>query len=126
MQHHRDRRPAGCETEIRTEAVDQGAAPRRTKLQTERIATTMTEHSDDLLHIASCRTCRDRFTAHNVATLPDDRRGEPGRMREFLETARRLERERDGVEDLVARLVRRTPPSHWDALANAPELRSAA
>jgi tetratricopeptide (TPR) repeat protein len=86
----------------------------------------MTEHSDDLLHIASCRTCRDRFTADNVVNLDADRHREPERMREFLETARRLEREREGVQDVVARLLRTTPPEEWSALAASPELRSSA
>jgi tetratricopeptide (TPR) repeat protein len=86
----------------------------------------MTEHSDDLLHIASCRTCRDRFTADNVVTLEADRHREPERMREFLETARRLEREREGVQDVVARLLRTTPPAEWSSLAASPELRSSA
>ena len=86
----------------------------------------MTKHSDDLLHIASCRTCRDRFTADNVVTLEADRHREPERMREFLETARRLEREREGVQDLVAGLLRTTPPAEWSSLAGSPELRSSA
>lgn len=86
----------------------------------------MTEHPDDLLHIASCRTCRDRFTADNVVNFQGDRPRAPERMREFLETARRLERERDGVEDVVARLLRSTPPSEWGSLAAAPELQSSA
>lgn len=86
----------------------------------------MTEHSEDLLHIASCRTCRDRFTADNVVNLEADRHREPERMREFLETARRLEREREGVQDVVARLLRTTPPAEWSSLAEAPELRSSA
>src|SRR5262249_39049429 len=86
----------------------------------------MTNHSDDLLHIASCRTCRDRFTADNVVNFDADRQREPERMREFLETARRLERERTGVEDVVARLLRSTPPSEWSSLAAAPELQSSA
>jgi len=84
----------------------------------------MTAHSDDLLHIASCRTCRDRFTADNAVNLEADRHREPERMREFLETARRLEREREGVHDLVARLLRTTPPAEWSTLAASPELRS--
>ena len=86
----------------------------------------MTEHPDDLLHIASCHTCRDRFTADNVVNFNGDQHRGPERMREFLETARRLERERDGVEDLVACLLRTTPPSEWSALAAAPELHSSA
>lgn len=86
----------------------------------------MTEHSDDLLHIASCRTCRDRFTADNAVNLEADRHREPERMREFLETARRLEREREGVQDVVARLLRTTPPAEWSSLAASPELQSSA
>jgi tetratricopeptide (TPR) repeat protein len=86
----------------------------------------MTNHSDDLQHIASCRTCRDRFTAGNAVSFAADRHREPERMREFLETARRLERERAGVEETVARLLRTTPPSEWSALAAAPELQSSA
>lgn len=86
----------------------------------------MTEHSDDLLHIASCRTCRDRFTANNVVSFDADRHREPERVREFLETARRLERERAGMEDVVGRLLRITPPSEWSTLAGHPELRSSA
>jgi tetratricopeptide (TPR) repeat protein len=86
----------------------------------------MTDHSDDLLHIASCRTCRDRFTADNVVSFGADRHHEPERMREFLETARRLERERAGVEETVARLLRATPPSEWSSLADVPELQSSA
>jgi len=86
----------------------------------------MTEHPDDLLHIASCHTCRDRFTADNVVNLNGDRQREPERMREFLETARRLERERDGVEDVVARLLRSTPVSEWSSLADERELHSSA
>ena len=73
----------------------------------------MTNHSDDLLHIASCPTCRDRFTADNVVNFGADRHREPERMREFLETARRLERERAGVEETVAGLLRATPPAEW-------------
>jgi tetratricopeptide (TPR) repeat protein len=86
----------------------------------------MTEHPDDLLHIASCRTCRDRFTADNVVNVEADRHREPERMREFLETARRLEREREGVKDVVARLLRATPAAEWSTLAASPELRSSA
>jgi len=86
----------------------------------------MTDHPDDLLHIASCRTCRDRFTADNVVNLEADRHREPERMREFLETARRLEREREGVQDVVARLLRTTPPAEWSSLAASPELQSSA
>jgi tetratricopeptide (TPR) repeat protein len=86
----------------------------------------MTNHSDDLQHIASCRTCRDRFTAGNAVSFAADRHREPERMREFLETARRLERERAGVEETVARLLRTTPPAEWSALAAAPELQSSA
>ena len=86
----------------------------------------MTQHSDDLLHIASCRTCRDRFTADNVVTFAADRHREPERMREFLETARRLERERAGVEETVAALLRATPAAEWSSLAAAPELQSSA
>ena len=86
----------------------------------------MTDHSDDLLHIASCRTCRDRFTADNVVNFDADRHGEPERMREFLETARRLERERTGVQDLVGGLLRTTPAAEWSSLANASELRNSA
>src|SRR6266850_4769385 len=98
MQHRRDWRAAGGEGEVRAEAADEGSPPRGAKLSPQRIA--MTKHSDDLLHIASCRTCRDRFTADNVVTFDADRHREPERMREFLETARRLERERTGVQDL--------------------------
>jgi tetratricopeptide (TPR) repeat protein len=86
----------------------------------------MTKHSDDLLHIASCRTCRDRFTADNVVTFDADRHREPERMREFLETARRLERERSGVQDVVARLLRTTPTAEWSTLTEVPELQSSA
>jgi tetratricopeptide (TPR) repeat protein len=86
----------------------------------------MTNHSDDLLHIASCRTCRDRFTADNIVNFDADRQREPERMREFLETARRLERERSGVKDVVSRLLRTTPADEWSALASAPDLRSSA
>jgi tetratricopeptide (TPR) repeat protein len=86
----------------------------------------MTEHSDDLLHIASCCTCRDRFTADNVVSFAADRPREPERMREFLETARRLERERAGVQEVVAHLLRTTPHPEWSSLAGAPELRSSA
>ena len=83
----------------------------------------MTDHSDDLLHIASCRTCRDRFTADNVVNFDADRHREPERMREFLETARRLERERTGVQDVVAGLLRTTPAPEWSSLATAPKIR---
>jgi tetratricopeptide (TPR) repeat protein len=86
----------------------------------------MTDHSDDLLHIASCRTCRDRFTADNVVNFDADRHREPERMREFLETARRLERERAGVQDVVAGLLRTTPVADWSSLSAAPELRNSA
>ncbi len=86
----------------------------------------MTNHSDDLMHIASCRTCRDRFTADNAVNFDADRPREPERMREFLETARRLERERTGVQDLVGGLLRRTPPAEWSSLASAPELQNSA
>jgi tetratricopeptide (TPR) repeat protein len=55
-----------------------------------------------------------------------DRHREPERMREFLETARRLERERAGVEETVARLLRATPPAEWSTLSEAEELRSSA
>ena len=86
----------------------------------------MTNHSDDLLHIASCHTCRDRFTADNIVNFDADRQREPERMREFLETARRLERERSGVEDVVTRLLRTTPSTEWSALASSHDLRSSA
>lgn len=86
----------------------------------------MTDHSDDLLHIASCRTCRDRFTADNVVNFQGDRPRGAERMREFLETARRLERERAGVEDVVARLLRDTPAAEWSSLSDARELQSSA
>ena len=86
----------------------------------------MTDHSDDLLHIASCRTCRDRFTADNVVNFDADRHREPERMREFLETARRLERERNGVQDVVGGLLRTTPSADWSSLATAPELQNSA
>jgi tetratricopeptide (TPR) repeat protein len=86
----------------------------------------MTDHSDDLLHIASCRTCRDRFTADNVVNFDADRPREPERMREFLETARRLERERNGVQDVVGGLLRTTPSADWISLATAPELQNSA
>ena len=86
----------------------------------------MTNHPDDLLHIASCRTCRDRFTADNVVNFGADHHREPERMREFLETARRLERERAGVEETMARLLRATPPAEWSTLAAAPELQNSA
>src|SRR5437764_4248555 len=122
MQHRRDRRAAGGEGEVRAEAADEGTPPRGAELSPERIA--MTNHPDDLLHVASCRTCRDRFTADNVVNFDADRHREPERMREFLETARRLERERSGVQDVVANLLRTNPPAQWSALAAAPELRS--
>jgi tetratricopeptide (TPR) repeat protein len=86
----------------------------------------MTEHSDDLLHIASCSTCRDRFAADNVVNFTGTRHREPERMREFLETARRLERERAGVEEVVADLLRLTPAAEWSSLIGAPELQNSA
>src|SRR5436190_23254171 len=122
MQHHRDRLPPRGQGEVRTEAADEGSPPRREELPPERIA--MTKHSDDLLHIASCRTCRDRFTADNVVNFDADRHREPERVREFLETARRLERERSGVQEVVAGLLRATPSAEWSSLATAPELQN--
>src|SRR5207247_5765137 len=79
LQHRRDRRAAGSESEVRAKAADEGPPPRGAELSPERIA--MTKHSDDLLHIASCCTCRDRFTADNVVNFAADRPREPERMR---------------------------------------------
>lgn len=50
------------------------------------------------------------------------RRTDPGRVIEFAETARRLQREREAAGDQITRLLRDTPRDAWPALAELEEL----
>lgn len=52
------------------------------------------------------------------------RRMNPAGMAEFAATARRLIREREVSEDVVARALRDTPREHWGRLAERSELRT--
>jgi len=79
------------------------------------------KHSDDLRHIAECAPCREKFT-ENVLPFDNARRRE--RANEFAATAVRLERERDGAADVVARQLRDTPFDEWPRLAESPALRN--
>ena len=78
-------------------------------------------HSDDLGHIAECPSCRQRFT-ENVLPFDAARRREGAR--EFAATAERLERERDGTADIVARQLSDTPIEEWPRLAESQALRN--
>jgi len=78
-------------------------------------------HSDDVAHLAECSTCRQRFADNVVAFDPAARRA---REAEFTSTAERLEHERDGAADVVARHLRDTPVDEWPRLAEVPELRN--
>jgi tetratricopeptide (TPR) repeat protein len=49
---------------------------------------------------------------------------DPARLREFTETARRLQRERAGTHEVVETLLDTTPRSDWPSLAERPELRN--
>lgn len=51
-------------------------------------------------------------------------RPDAGRVREFAETARRLQRERIGTADVVARILDTTPRAEWPSLASRGELRT--
>ena len=79
------------------------------------------KHSDDLAHLAECAACRQRFTG-NVVTF--DAGARRNREEEFTATAARLERERDGATDVVARYLRDTPVDEWARLAETPDLRN--
>jgi tetratricopeptide (TPR) repeat protein len=79
------------------------------------------KHSDDVAHLAECPACRERYAA-NVVTFDASQRRV--REREFTTTAARLERERDGASDVVARYLRDTPPDEWSRLAEMPDLRN--
>jgi len=50
------------------------------------------------------------------------RRADLGRMSEFAETARRLQRERDAAGEQIARLLHDTPREEWPRLAERQEL----
>ena len=52
------------------------------------------------------------------------RRPDPARVAEFAETARRLQREREESADVVARVLRETPPEEWPRLATRTDLRN--
>jgi tetratricopeptide (TPR) repeat protein len=79
------------------------------------------KHSDDLLHVADCPECRQRFT-ENVVPFDEARRR--AAAREFAATAARLERERDTAADVVARHLRDTPIDEWPRLAESSALRN--
>jgi tetratricopeptide (TPR) repeat protein len=78
-------------------------------------------HSDDVVHLAECSACRQRYAANVVPFDPAARRN---REREFTSVAERLERERDDSSDVVARYLRDTPPEEWSRLAEMPDLRN--
>ena len=79
------------------------------------------KHSDDLVHLAECAACRQRFTANVVTFDAGERRA---REREFATTAARLEREREASADLAARYLRDTPVDEWPRLAEMADLRN--
>jgi len=79
------------------------------------------KHSDDLRHLAECAECREKFT-ENVLPFDSARRRE--RANEFAATAARLDREREGVADVVSRELRDTPIAKWPRLAESPALRN--
>jgi len=79
------------------------------------------KHSDDLLHVADCPECRQRFT-ENVVPFDEARRR--AAARDFAATAARLERERDTAADVVARHLRDTPIDQWPHLAESQALRN--
>ncbi|HEX6099386.1 MAG TPA: tetratricopeptide repeat protein [Thermoanaerobaculia bacterium] len=49
---------------------------------------------------------------------------DPGRLREFAETGRQLQRERAAAADLVERLLKETPREEWPALAERGDLQT--
>jgi len=49
---------------------------------------------------------------------------DPARLREFTETARRLQRERAGTHEVVEKILDATPRPEWPGLAERPELRN--
>jgi len=65
----------------------------------------------------SCSTCNDRMPAGNVVSIDAPRKPDAGKLREFLETARRLKQEHATSGDTVPHLLRSTPPKDWPALA---------
>jgi tetratricopeptide (TPR) repeat protein len=52
------------------------------------------------------------------------RRPDPARVREFAETARRLQRERSGAVEIVAQRLAETPLEEWPRLAEDPQMRN--
>jgi tetratricopeptide (TPR) repeat protein len=50
------------------------------------------------------------------------RRPDPARIREFADTARKLQREREESVDIVERILRETPRAEWPRLAENPAL----
>src|SRR5260370_15952899 len=118
MQHQRAGGPSGRETEVRTEAGDEVPSQRREDVQRER-KEAMTRHIDDRelaalrtasltekeasrvrRHVESCPTCRERLDAVNVVAFARSQ----DRAREFANTARRLQRERNDAAETVRTL----------------------
>jgi tetratricopeptide (TPR) repeat protein len=79
------------------------------------------KHSDDLLHLAECAPCRQRF-AENVVPFDPERRRE--RALDFAAAATQLETERDERADVAAGHLRDTPQSEWPRLAESSALRN--
>ncbi len=52
------------------------------------------------------------------------RRPDPARVREFAETARKLQREREESGELFERILRETPRTEWPRLSENPALRN--
>src|SRR5258706_7626187 len=51
-------------------------------------------------------------------------RPDPARVKEFADTARRLQRERSGAGEVVSRVLDSTPREEWPSLAERTELRN--
>jgi len=78
-------------------------------------------HSDDVQHLAECRSCRQRFSEK---VLPFDAVRRRESAREFLATAFAMERERNSAADIVERHLRDTPIEEWPRLAESQALRN--
>jgi tetratricopeptide (TPR) repeat protein len=59
-----------------------------------------------------------------VLPFPRRRARDPKRVADFREMARQLRVERESSEEVVARVLRETPPDQWPALVSDPELRT--
>jgi len=71
-------------------------------------------------HLESCPACRERLDAVNVVAFARSQ----DRAREFANTARRLQRERNDAAEIVRTLLRDTPRDEWSRLAEEPSMRN--